>query len=165
MIVVSNTSPLHYLVLIGEVETLARVFGEVLVPPEVITEILHPRAPEVVRRWAEAPPAWLKVVKPAATLLPPPGLGPGETQAIALAKERGAKWLLMDDRDATLFARREGLQVAGTLAVLEEAARRGLVDLTASLSRLGQTNFRCSPETIRRLLERHAARGPGQGPS
>ncbi len=43
MIVVSDTSPLNYLVLIGAIDVLPKLFGEVYAPPAVIQEFQHPR--------------------------------------------------------------------------------------------------------------------------
>ena len=158
MIVVSDTSPLNYLILIGEVEVLSGLFGEVYVPPEVLREALHPGSPEIVRSWAEKPPSWLKVRGPRAMTEPARELGRGEAEAIALAKEIGADLLLMDDRDGTRHARQRGLGVIGTLAVIDEAAARGLLSLSEALARLQQTNFRVSEALLRTLLEREAER-------
>ena len=60
MIVVSDTSPLNYLVLIGHVEILPTLFGRVLVPPAVMAELQQSGTPEPVRRWAGMPPGWLE---------------------------------------------------------------------------------------------------------
>jgi predicted nucleic acid-binding protein len=38
-VVVADTSPLNYLVLIGQIEILRRLYGTVLVPPEVLAEL------------------------------------------------------------------------------------------------------------------------------
>ena len=65
MIVVSDTSPLNYLVLIGHVDVLPALFERVVTPPAVIAEMLHPGAPTPVREWASTPPQWLEVVAPA----------------------------------------------------------------------------------------------------
>ena len=153
MIVVSDTSPLNYLILIGEVEVLTRIFGEVYAPPEVLREALHPGSPETVRTWAEKPPSWLKIRQPRAMTEPASELGRGEAEAIALAREIGADLLLMDDRDGTRYARQSGLRVVGTLAVIDEAASRGLLSLPEALERLQRTNFRVSDELLRSLLE------------
>lgn len=47
-IVVSNTSPLRYLVCIGEEHLWSRLFGKVLIPPAVFRELTHANAPERV---------------------------------------------------------------------------------------------------------------------
>ena len=39
MIVVADATPLRYLVLIGEVEVLAVLYGDVLIPPAVVEEL------------------------------------------------------------------------------------------------------------------------------
>ena len=44
MIVVADTSPLNYLLLIDEIELLPAIFGHVLVPHTVLQELLHPIA-------------------------------------------------------------------------------------------------------------------------
>jgi hypothetical protein len=51
MIAVTDTSPISYLILIGEVELLPKLFSQVLVPHAVIAELLHDDAPEAVRSW------------------------------------------------------------------------------------------------------------------
>ncbi len=61
MAIVCDTSPLSYLVLIGEVEMLPELYGEVWVPPAVEEELLHPEGPPEVREQVGSGPEWLKV--------------------------------------------------------------------------------------------------------
>jgi predicted nucleic acid-binding protein len=61
MIAVGDTSPLCYLILIGEVEVLPKLFGEVAIPNVVHSELLHPKAPAQVRAWASSLPPWMVV--------------------------------------------------------------------------------------------------------
>jgi predicted nucleic acid-binding protein len=136
MIVVSDTSPLNYLILLGVEEILPAIFGTVLAPPAVLLEMQHPKASEKVRRWATTPPIWLEVRVPASTL-PFEHLGLGESEAIALAMEIRADRVLIDDRAALGIASELGLSCFGTLAVLDLAAEKGLVDLPAVISELG----------------------------
>lgn len=49
--VVSNTSPLNYLVLIDQIELLPALYGRVLIPQSVAEELKAPETPEVVREW------------------------------------------------------------------------------------------------------------------
>ena len=56
-------------------------------------------------------------------------LGPGEREAIALALETNANFLLIDEIDGRRTAVQNGVPVKGTLGMLEEAANRNLVDL------------------------------------
>jgi predicted nucleic acid-binding protein len=61
MTVVSNMSPLHYLVLIDCDRVLPLLYGRVFTPPAVIDEMTAPSTPVVVRQWADSPPEWLKI--------------------------------------------------------------------------------------------------------
>ena len=157
MIVVSDTTPVHYLLLIDQIDLLPALFGRVVVPPGVLAELRHPGSPDVVRTWSDAAPAWLEVRAPAAvdsTLR----LGRGETEAISLALEVGADEVLIDDMQAPKAALACGLKVAGTLLVLDRAARQELVELAEVLRRLMQTSFRAPAELVRRLLAADAQR-------
>jgi predicted nucleic acid-binding protein len=158
MIVVADTSPLRYLALVDCLDVLPGMFGRVVVPPAVVLELTRPGPPERVRTWAASPPDWLEIVTPAG-VPEVAGLGAGEREAIAVAKEIQADALLIDDRDAVKEARRQGFAVLGTLALLDAAADRGLVpDLPRTLERLVKdTNFRMNRTTeaiIRKMLQR-----------
>ena len=69
-----------------------------------------------------------------------------------------ADLLILDDRDARIEASRRHLTVIGTLRVLEDAARLGLIDLPLALQRLRQTTFRASAKLLQAMLDRDAAR-------
>jgi predicted nucleic acid-binding protein len=160
-IVISDASPLHYLVLVGEAEVLHRLYGQVLVPLAVIEELQRGRTPTAVRSWVSDPPSWLEIVKRGLVVASGLGLellGDGEREAIALALNQHADMLLMDDREGVEKARSLGLTVTGTLGVLQRAAERRLLDLPQVIMRLQSTNFRASPEVIRALLEQNAGR-------
>ncbi len=113
-----------------------RVFDQILVPPAVLSEMSRPRTPEPARLWATSPPGWLTVREPA-QIDHSLKLGAGEKAAIALAQEVQAARILVDDRDAVRAARARGLNPVGTLALLDEAAERGLIaDFPRTLERL-----------------------------
>lgn len=154
MIVVSDTSPLNYLVLINQIELLPALFGRVAAPPAVITELAHPATPAKVRAWVDALPTWLEIVaKP--PLLPDVDLELGEREAIAFATAVRADALLVDDLKARRYATSRGVAVVGTVGVLDEAARQGLCDITAVLDALNDTSFRIAPSLRAEVLRRH----------
>jgi predicted nucleic acid-binding protein len=97
VIVVCDTSPINYLVLIGHIDVLFSLFREVVIPSAVFSELKHARTPQEVRQWIAQPPAWLQVRSPT-SVDPSLRLGRGETEAISLALELKADLLLMDDR-------------------------------------------------------------------
>lgn len=96
MVVVADTSPINYLVLIEQIGILPRLFTRVLIPPAVFDELTHPAAPSPVREWTERRPIWLEVITPKDTV-PFAQLDPGESQAISLAGELGADVVLIDE--------------------------------------------------------------------
>jgi predicted nucleic acid-binding protein len=61
MIVVADTSPINYLILIGEIEILTKMYGRAVIPHAVREELLRPSAPEMVRNWISQP----KMAQPA----------------------------------------------------------------------------------------------------
>jgi len=155
---VADTSPLRYLVLIGTIEVLPRLFESVVVPEVVHAELRHVRAPSAVRAWAEAAPSWLVTVStPSVEDADLRLLDAGERAAIALAMTMQPAPILIDDRAGVAAARTRGLEVIGTLGLLERAARLGLIDLRNALATLQATNFHARPALYERLLTRDRA--------
>ena len=156
MIVVADTAPLNYLLLIREIELLPHLYENVLIPPEVHRELSQPGSPAVVQRWAANLPAWSEVRSligfPDPTLKE---LDPGEREAIQLALEAGADILLIDKTAGRREALRRHLRVSGTLSVLEKAGQRGLTDFRSALRELEQTNFRLSAKIRDEFLKRN----------
>ena len=154
MIVVSDTTPLNYLILIEVITILPTLFGRVFAPPAVIRELSHPRSPEVVRQWASSPPSWLTIQAPN-SIDPSLKLGPGETEAIMLAHELNADLILIDERKGYKVAIARGLKVVSTLAILEEAGNQKLLDFEAALQQLESgTSFYVTEEVLQDARKR-----------
>ncbi len=153
MIVVSNTSPLCYLVLIGRAEVLPKLYGTIHTSRTVVAELQHVDAPEMLRAWAKHLPDWVQVH-------PDPEekdqifaiLHRGERTAIQLAERIRADIVLLDDSAARLIAAQRDLKISGLLGVLRDAAGAGMIDLPETIDRLRQTNFRASPQSLKSLL-------------
>ena len=60
-VIVSDTTPLNYLVLIEAIDLLPRMYGRVLIPSAVWGELAQPRTPEPVLKWLAHSPSWLEV--------------------------------------------------------------------------------------------------------
>lgn len=154
-IVVADTGPINYLVLIEQSEILPALFERVIIPSAVRDELIRPETPEGVRNWITTMPAWMELHSN------PDGpfddtldvLDEGERAALALASSLGADLLLMDDRDGVRVARNKGFRVIGTLRVLQLAAHRGLLDLADSFERIKRTNFRYRQEIMDEMLQ------------
>jgi predicted nucleic acid-binding protein len=156
-VVVSDTSPLHYLILCGAETVLPRLFSQVVIPPTVFQELQQPNTPAPVRQWAASLPVWATVQTPK-TLNLSLDVDAGELEAICLACEIKASAVLMDDRAGRSAAIHCGLAVIGTIGLLEQAAARGLLDLPQVMERLRQTNARLNPDLVNAALERDKAR-------
>ena len=156
MIVVADTSPLNYLIRLGFPELLHAIYGRVVVPDAVLTEMQHPEAPGEVRAWAASPPTWLEPVRVSrmdGTL--PLELGPGEREAISLALELQADLLLIDERAGRQEAESRNIEVAGTLAVLLKASLLGFADFPEAIQRLRGMGFRVSRQVEAMMLARY----------
>jgi len=155
MIVIADTSPLNYLILIGAVDVLQPLYGRVIVPRAVVLELAGAGAPAAVRTWIAEPPTWLEV-RPD----PPPDpalefLDRGESAALTLAQLLDADELLIDDQVGRTEAERRHLRVTGTLGVLAGAHLAGLLDFDRALVLLHSTSFRLHPDVewlVRRRL-------------
>ena len=155
MIVVADTSPINYLVLIGQIDLLARLYARILIPPAVLAELKHPVAPKAVRDWASDTPEWVEVLSPKNSLNLAQ-LDPGESEAIALATEMHAEVLLIDERAGRREAVRRGLRVAGTLSVLDEADQAGLVSFDQAVAQLRKTSFRVSQAVLSEVAQKRS---------
>jgi len=153
---VSDSSPLHYLILIDAVSVLPALFGRISAPNAVVQELQHPDAPAEVRATLAGPPDWLSVEEAASVVdfERAETIGPGEREAIALAAAgRPDELLLIDEARGREVAARLGIRFIGTLGVLDLAAARGLLDLPAAIERLIQTNFYVTPNLLKSLLD------------
>lgn len=152
MIVVSDSSPLHYLVLIRAEHVLPQLYGRVITPTEVLRELEHPHAPQELREWLARRPSWLEVLD-APPHSVPDRLEEGESAAIELAKTLKADLLLVDDLPAREYAIGQGLTITGTLGVVRDAARQSLLDIEDALARLQGTSFRVTPELCQQIVD------------
>lgn len=146
MIVVSDTSPINYLVLIGHADLLHTLFGNVVVPLAVFEELTHVDSPPAVSSWLAAPPAWLSMHRPAIGM--DLGLDRGEADAISLAIEMDADAILIDERLGREVAANQQLTVIGTVGVLLRAAGADMIVLREALDALRSTSFRISDQII-----------------
>lgn len=154
MIVVADSSPLHYLILLEQTELLRRLYENVLIPDAVAAELRAAASPRNVSEWVSTPPSWLRVVAVAAEDIASVSdeLDLGERAAIALAETTRAQLLLIDESAGRAEARRRSLRVTGTLGVLRTGAEAGLLDVRDVVSRLKETNFYVDDALLRNVF-------------
>lgn len=152
MIVVADTGPVNYLVLIGAIDLLPALYDRVVIPSSVRQELGRPRAPETVQAWIAQPPTWLAIHMPTR---PPDAdldhLDAGERDSILLAEELAADQIVIDEIRGRREAQRRGLPFTGTLGLLAAGADQGLIDLRFAVDQLLQTSFYISVDILDRL--------------
>ena len=147
MTVIADTSPLQYAVEIDVAHTLFMLYGRIVVPAAVSSEMRHSGAPLLLRRWVEDHNEEIQVLSvqvpddPRLALL-----DLGEREAIVLAQRTPGSLLIIDDGEGREEARRRGLRITGLLGVIRDAALRGFLDFDEALQKLRNTDFRLSPE-------------------
>jgi predicted nucleic acid-binding protein len=153
--VVADTSPLNYLVLIHQINLLPDLYGRVLIPESVLEELSAIETPQLVRNWATNLPEWIEVSP--ATPIDDAGLTrlhAGERDTISLALNVHADAVLLDERRGRQEAENRGLKLIGTLGVLVAAHKRGLIDLRVTIDALRQTSFHASPKLLASIVDR-----------
>jgi predicted nucleic acid-binding protein len=157
LVAATNAGPLIYLSVLGRLSLLRDLFSEVLLPDAVYEEVVlqghgMPGANETK---AAVDDGWLRRVAVQDRALVDALLGEldvGEAEAIALARELGLHWILMDDRSGRAKAQLMGLRATGTIGVLLLAGSSGIdVDLKHDLDLLIEHNFRISSELYEQL--------------
>jgi len=121
MLVVSDTSPVTSLLQVGRADLLPALFGRVLIPPAVKVELLrfHPSLPDYLQvRAIQDQPAVESLSH---------DLDRGEAEAIILAEECHADYLLMDEKHGRSVAEARGLKIVGLLGVLVIAKKAGQI--------------------------------------
>jgi len=155
MIVIADTSPINYLILIDLIHILPDLFGRILIPPAVLQELQSPPAPEVVRQWLTNRPDWLLVQTVQQEDLTLVNLDEGEREVITLARELSADLLILDESRGRYAALSRGFNITGTVGLLDQAGARGLVNVPTAIARLRQTSFRLSPRLLNTWLDRY----------
>jgi predicted nucleic acid-binding protein len=159
MPVVSNTSPILNLAIVGQLDLLRQQFGQIQIPPAVLDELKIAEArPGSQAVQVAITAGWIQV-QPVSNqsfvqLLRQTQDG-GEAEAISLALELQAERILLDERDGRKVAKSLGLQVTGVLGVLLRAKESGeLPSLQPVIEKLTQNaGFRVAPELLARVLE------------
>jgi predicted nucleic acid-binding protein len=153
MIIVFDTSPICYLLLINQIDILQTLYKVIVIPKIVADELGASESPPVVKNWIAQPPTWLRIQP---TELPQSielgKLDPGERDAILLAEQLKANLVILDDKFARRIAVERGLKIIGLLGIVKDAARSGLLDLEMTFEQLQDVGFWVSPSLLERLL-------------
>jgi len=122
--VISDTSPLNYLILIGCDDVLPQLYHQVVVPVAVLQELQHSDTPSAIAQWIASPPPWLRVEEVGGVSDPALNeLGAGEREAILLAQRIPEALLLIDEIRGRAEVQRRGIALTGTLLRFSDGCR------------------------------------------
>ncbi|HEY9825602.1 MAG TPA: DUF3368 domain-containing protein [Stenomitos sp.] len=159
MLVVSNTSPILNLAIVGQLDLLRQQFGQIQIPPAVIDELKIVEDRPGSQSIQDAVNAgWIQVQSvrnQSFVQLLRQTLDRGEAEAISLALELQAQLILLDERDGRKVAKSLDLQVTGVLGVLLRAKESGkLPSLQPTIEELTQkAGFWIAPELMAKILQ------------
>ncbi|MFP4102680.1 DUF3368 domain-containing protein [Coleofasciculus sp.] len=159
MIVVSNTSPISNLAVLGNLPLLQQVYHTIIIPTAVADEIAQ--VATIYTQAATVPTLdWIQIQNLTNNdneLIESLGeeLDAGEAEAIALALELNADLLLIDEQLGRTVASRYGLKVKGLLGVLVTAKRLGMISAVKPVmdDLIVQARFRVSQQLYTDVLQ------------
>jgi len=156
MKVVSNSTPLIALSRINELELLHTIFGIIIIPTAVYNEVVLEGAGRPgVKEVANA--SWItkmEVQNLLAVSMLQMDLDRGEAEAVVLAKELGADYLLVDEKKARRVARSSEMRIMGTVGILGLAAQKGLIsNLDETFNKLEENGFRFKEQVRKKVKE------------
>ena len=155
---VSNSSPLLYLALLGDLSFLPALFGEITIPHAVWQElVIDGRGKPGALELEKARGDWLAVQaisnREAVTQLVSRHLQLGEAEAIVLAEELNQRAVYMDDEFAVREARSRGLVVFRTPAIYIAAKEQRWIErIQPKLDQLRASGFRLRESHYQAIL-------------
>lgn len=157
MIIVSNTTPLIGLATIGRFELLRQLFGEVCIPQAVYNEAVTAGREQGGAKREVSEATWIKVVEIQDRLAVDvllDELDLGEAEAIVLARELNADWVLMDEKKGRRKLVQLEIPKIGTMGILLKAKEIGLLKtIRDDLEQLWEKGFSISQPVIDAVLE------------
>ncbi|MBF2056213.1 MAG: DUF3368 domain-containing protein [Cyanobacterium sp. T60_A2020_053] len=154
MIIISDTSPLCYLILIDCIDVLPKLYGQVIVTKTVYQELTAFGTPEKVKKWCQNLLEWLIIHSIDDNYdLELEQLDAGEKSAIILAEQISADLIILDEKFARKIAKSRGLNIIGLLGILYDACLAKLIK-PSKFQELQQTNFFVSPQLIEDILNK-----------
>ena len=127
-ITIVSTSPLFYFHRLGLLDLFQKLYGRIIVPEAVKTELVEGQTqgedvPLLEKyNWIEIKsvtmPRYLQLIA---------DLGPGESEVLALATNHKSALLVIDDKLARRIAEMRGFRITGSAGVLLKAKRKGHV--------------------------------------
>jgi len=154
--IICNTSPVQYLFQLGLLHILPGLAQQVIMPPAVLQELSAGRASGVALPDPTTLDGMAVIRRPVGEVALPliTDLGPGETEVLLLGLEMRQAVVVLDDALARRVAEALALRLTGTLGLLLDAKRAGLVPAVGPLlDQLQALRFRLAPHTRAAILK------------
>ena len=157
MIVVSDTTPLIGLASIGRLNVLQELFGEVYIPQAVYDEtVTYGRAEGRAKQDVDNA-SWIHVAQVQDRLavnIMLDEMDLGEVEAIVLAGEMEADWVLMDEKKGRRKLAQLDIPKIGTIGILLKAKQIGLIpSLRREIESLQKISFSISQLVVDEVLK------------
>jgi predicted nucleic acid-binding protein len=156
-IVLSDASPLIAFALVNRLDLLRSLFGQVSVTEVVKADVLADGSKPGEAAIAEAIGShWIRVIPDEWPEPQFPALDEGEASTLRVAVNVGVPCLvLIDERVGRAVATELGLAIVGTVGLIVQAKKRGLIPSARALfASLLEQDFRIGTELIREALVR-----------
>ena len=144
-VVIADTSCLIVLTKIDALQFLKKLYQEIFVTPEIVTEF-GDELPEWIVVEEVSDKRFLQILNTSLDL--------GEASAIALALEKKDSLLILDDLKGRREAEKLGLRITGTLGVLLKAKQQDVIKkIKPYIEKLKQRDFHISLQLEKEILE------------
>ena len=154
MIIISDSSPLISLAVIGKVNILDNLYKEIYVPTAVHNEVVKADKPFARELKLFLNGRTKSVKNRMAVEMLSGDIGAGEAEAIVLALEQQPCIALIDDLKARRFAKMKGLKIIGTMGILLKAKKEGFIkEIKPLISELLLSGIRISTKIIEITLQ------------
>ena len=156
-VVVSDTSTVSNLLLIGKLSLLRDIYSQIIIPPAVFNEITALKElGHSIREFHES--SWIELSVPETgriNHLLHYQLDRGEMEAIALCQTIQADLLIIDEKHGREVARELGITTTGLLGTLIKAKEKGLIaEVRSIMDELSEkTGFWINPALYREILK------------
>jgi hypothetical protein len=151
--VILNSTPLVALWVLDRFELLRDLFGTIVIPSAVHTEFLATETESRLPKLADSPWIEIESVQSQRTVRTFVGLDRGEAEVLALAIERSARLVVIDERRGRRFADRLSIPLTGTLGLLLLAKERSLLtEIAPEIDRLQRNGLYLLPALVNHAL-------------
>ena len=153
-IVIADAGPLIAFAGIDALAALQRLFSEISIAETVKHKCLAKPGADSQRIEAAIEDGWLRTFTPGVATVPlSPCLGAGESDSIRFALQSPDESLLiLDDRLARRFALKQGINIVGTVRILDLAEQRGLIkSAEQSIAGMAAMGYRVSVELLQQI--------------